>query len=105
MYFFFILESFILWETCKFLQRIILYQWLEDSLRSGEKVSEDIYDLKLESLEENKTDQSEPGGRNDYVSSDDEPPDSKKLKVSGDMQITHHAPEASKDTVRFNGPN
>ncbi|KAF8039968.1 hypothetical protein BT93_B2242 [Corymbia citriodora subsp. variegata] len=36
------------------MQRILLYQWLEESLRSGEMVSEDLYDLKLD-LEKEKT--------------------------------------------------
>lgn len=36
------------------MQKILLYQWLEESLRSGEKVSEDLYDLKLD-LEKEKT--------------------------------------------------
>lgn len=38
----------------RFKGRILLYQWLEESLRSGEKVSEDLYDLKLD-LEKEKT--------------------------------------------------
>ncbi|XP_030447849.1 DNA polymerase lambda isoform X1 [Syzygium oleosum] len=38
----------------RFKGKILLYQWLEESLRSGEKVSEDLYDLKLD-LEKEKT--------------------------------------------------
>ncbi|XP_030552040.1 DNA polymerase lambda isoform X2 [Rhodamnia argentea] len=43
----------------RFKGRILLYQWLEESLRSGEKVSEDMYDLKLD-LEKEKTPETPP---------------------------------------------
>ncbi|GMN20915.1 hypothetical protein TIFTF001_039973 [Ficus carica] len=33
-------------------KRVLLYRWLEDSLTSGEKVSEDMYDIKAESESE-----------------------------------------------------
>lgn len=36
------------------LQKILVYQWLEESLRSGEKVSEDLYGLR-EDLEKEET--------------------------------------------------
>ncbi|XP_062091523.1 DNA polymerase lambda [Humulus lupulus] len=34
-------------RLARFQGRVLLYQWLEDSLTSGEKVSEDLYDLKM----------------------------------------------------------
>jgi DNA polymerase lambda len=40
------------------LQRVLLYQWLEDSLRSGEKVSEDQYHLLVDMEGENTKDKS-----------------------------------------------
>ncbi|KAL5564864.1 hypothetical protein UlMin_028028 [Ulmus minor] len=36
----------------RFHGRVLRYQWLEDSLTSGEKLSEDMYDLKMESESE-----------------------------------------------------
>ncbi|EXB76504.1 DNA polymerase lambda [Morus notabilis] len=33
-------------------KRVLVYRWLEDSLTSGEKVSEDMYDIKMESESE-----------------------------------------------------
>ncbi|PON67238.1 DNA polymerase family X, beta-like [Parasponia andersonii] len=39
-------------RLARFQGRALLYQWLEDSLTSGEKVSEDMYDLKMKSESE-----------------------------------------------------
>ncbi|XP_024023131.1 DNA polymerase lambda isoform X2 [Morus notabilis] len=36
----------------RFQGRVLVYRWLEDSLTSGEKVSEDMYDIKMESESE-----------------------------------------------------
>lgn len=60
------------------LQRILSYQWLEDSLKSGERVLEDNYSLRLE-LE---------GDVSSSKSSDDEPSPIKKMRYS------HEAPES-----------
>ncbi|KAF8407955.1 hypothetical protein HHK36_007095 [Tetracentron sinense] len=38
----------------RFKGTVLLYQWLEDSLRLGDKVSEDLYNLKVESKKENE---------------------------------------------------
>ncbi|KAI5352454.1 hypothetical protein L3X38_005345 [Prunus dulcis] len=58
---------------------VVVYQWLEDSLSSGEKVSEDMYHLKLEADKSS----------NDYISSDDEPPKPKKLRSSSPDDLAH----------------
>ncbi|BBG94126.1 DNA polymerase lambda, partial [Prunus dulcis] len=58
---------------------VVVYQWLEDSLTSGEKVSEDMYHLKLEADKSS----------NDYISSDDEPPKPKKLRSSSPDDLAH----------------
>lgn len=55
------------------MQNVLLYQWLEESLRLGEKVSEDSYILKLDS-----------GGDtpNTNHTSGEEPSHPKKIKMS-----------------------
>ncbi|CAL8994344.1 unnamed protein product [Prunus brigantina] len=58
---------------------VVVYQWLEDSLSSGEKVSEDMYHLKLEADKSS----------NDYISSDDEPPKPKKPRSSSPDDLAH----------------
>ncbi|KAK3223247.1 hypothetical protein Dsin_010272 [Dipteronia sinensis] len=64
---------------------ILLYQWLVDSLSSGEKVSEDLYLLKLNSEEDNTADKSlDQKQENENVSSDGEPLHHKKIKSSHD---------------------
>ncbi|KAK1553948.1 hypothetical protein Q3G72_005611 [Acer saccharum] len=64
---------------------ILLYQWLVDSLSSGEKVSEDLYLLKLNSEEDNIADKSlDQKQENENVSSDGEPLHHKKIKSSHD---------------------
>ncbi|CAJ2647664.1 unnamed protein product [Trifolium pratense] len=44
-----ILQEFDSHRLSRFKGRVLLYQWLEDSLKSGEKLSEDLYVLKLDS--------------------------------------------------------
>lgn len=61
------------------MQTVVVYQWLEDSLSSGEKVSEDMYHLKLEADKSS----------NDYISSDDEPPKPKKPRSSSPDDLAH----------------
>ena len=46
------LDSFFLFLFFGGMKRVLLYQWLEDSLTTGERVSEDMYDLKMESESE-----------------------------------------------------
>lgn len=55
-----------------FWQRVLLYQWLQDSLSSGEKVPEDLYLVKLEADKSS----------NDYNSTENETPNPKKAKSS-----------------------
>ncbi|KAK3230586.1 hypothetical protein Dsin_002467 [Dipteronia sinensis] len=62
---------------------ILLYQWLVDSLSSGEKVSEDLYLLKLDSEEDNIAAKSlDQKQENENVSSEGEPLHHKKIKSS-----------------------
>ena len=74
-----------------FLQIILVYQWLEDSLRLGEKASQDIYILKDEASGEachqSSGDVSSHG--NGYSSGNEELPHHKKQKIS--------SPEKPKD--------
>lgn len=55
------------------LQRLLLYQWLEDSLTSGEKANEDLYVPKIGTEEPNK---SLSGG------SEDQPSTAKRTRYS-----------------------
>ncbi|XP_037495611.1 DNA polymerase lambda isoform X2 [Jatropha curcas] len=67
----------------RFRGKVLLYQWLEDSLRLGEKVSEDPYHVEVH-LEE-KSDQSKPLVRkstNGNTSSSNESSPQKKIKSS-----------------------
>lgn len=61
---------------------VLLYQWLEDSLRLGEKVSEDLYNLKLELKAADMPANSEHSKGN--KTDDNELPHSKKAKLSPD---------------------
>jgi len=70
----------------RLLQRVLLYQWLEDSLRLGEKVSEDSYSLKVDPEGDNRP---VPKEANENTSGYEEPLNSKKIKPS---------PEDSKKT-------
>lgn len=73
-------------------QRVLLYQWVEDSLSSGEKLSEDMYELKMESEEEYEAEKSKPVAEN--VSSDDDQSNKK-------MRSSTWSPPASKECVRI----
>ncbi|KAF3441409.1 hypothetical protein FNV43_RR15323 [Rhamnella rubrinervis] len=64
----------------RFKGRVLLYQWVEDSLSSGKKLSEDMYDLKMESEEEYEAAKSKPVAEN--VSSDDDQSNEKKMRSS-----------------------
>nr|XP_011463389.1 PREDICTED: DNA polymerase lambda-like isoform X2 [Fragaria vesca subsp. vesca] len=59
--------------------RVVLYQWLEDSLSSGKRVPEDFYHLKLESDKSSS----------DYISSDEETPIPKKRRSSSPDELPH----------------
>ncbi|KAJ1389903.1 DNA-directed DNA-polymerase X [Sesbania bispinosa] len=82
---------------------VLLYQWLEDSLKSGEKLSEDTYVLKLDSQGEDIPDKSlVPEPTNESISSDPQKLQNKKIKPSSeDMEIVNL--ESSQDR-RENAP-
>lgn len=81
------------------LQRLVLYQWLEDSLTSGEKANEDLYLLKIDSEEiegPNKSLRAVSGG-------EDHPSTPKRTKYSPDtgyikglesQNNTHESPDS-----------
>lgn len=84
------------------LQNVILYQWLEDSLRLGEKVSEDSYNLKVDPEGDNVPDKSLiPKEANGNTSSYEEllhskkirpsPHDSKSINAESDEDSKHNA--------------
>ncbi|XP_075657192.1 DNA polymerase lambda isoform X2 [Castanea sativa] len=67
----------------RFKGRNLLYQWLEDSLRLGEKVSEDLYNIKVDREGDNIPDKSlVPKEANKNTTSDEEPSHSKKIRSS-----------------------
>lgn len=64
-------------------QRVLLYQWLEDSLKLGEKVCEDSYHLQVHLQGQNKPGKSlVPKSANENTSSGGEPSPYKKIKSS-----------------------
>ncbi|AAD39573.1 T10O24.13 [Arabidopsis thaliana] len=62
------------------LQRLMLYQWLEDSLTSGEKANEDLYVLKIDSEEVDKPKKSLPA----ISGSEDQSSPQKRTRYSPD---------------------
>nr|XP_048333166.1 DNA polymerase lambda isoform X3 [Ziziphus jujuba var. spinosa] len=89
----------------RFKGRVLLYQWIVDSLSSGEKVSEDMYDLKMESEEEYEAEKSKPV-KAESVSSgdDDEQSNGKKMKSSaGSPPASNESSLLSKDS--YNPPD
>ncbi|KAG5051010.1 DNA polymerase lambda [Glycine soja] len=67
----------------RFKGRVLLYQWLEDCLKSGEILSEDMYLLKLDSQGEHIPEKSlDPGLTNQRTSSDLQQLLNKKSKLS-----------------------
>ncbi|XP_050276828.1 DNA polymerase lambda isoform X3 [Quercus robur] len=67
----------------RFKGRALLYQWLEDSLRLGEKVSEDLYNIKVDREGDNIPAKSlVPKEANKNTTSDEEPSHSKKIRSS-----------------------
>ncbi|XP_019055096.1 PREDICTED: DNA polymerase beta isoform X2 [Nelumbo nucifera] len=101
----------------RFKGNVLLYQWLEDSLRSGEKVAEDSYNLNLDSEEGNDPEKSlegicsKPTKENNY--SDEKLPHCKRIRfLSDDLKVVNeqdsstspvssnpHAPVASNKDV------
>ncbi|MED6217234.1 hypothetical protein PIB30_015796 [Stylosanthes scabra] len=93
----------------RFKGRVILYQWLEDSLKSGEKLSEDMYELKLDPESEDIPPKPlNPEPTNQSLSSDAQQSPSKKIKLtSEDTKVadkssenkTENAPLSSTSTT------
>nr|XP_027187130.1 DNA polymerase lambda isoform X2 [Cicer arietinum] len=74
-------------DLCKLKLKVLLYQWLEDSLKSGEKLSENLYVLKLDPQDEsiNEPDKSlDPEPTDANVSSELQKLNNKKIKSSSD---------------------
>ncbi|KAF7829394.1 DNA polymerase lambda [Senna tora] len=69
----------------RFKGRVLLYQWLEDSLKSGEKLSEDMYILKMDPQVEITHDKSlDPKPVDGSISSDDKGLQYKRIKTSSE---------------------
>ena len=87
-----------------FLQSVLLYQWLEDSLRLGEKVSEDLYNLKVDREGDNNPDKSlVPKEANVNISSDEEPSHSKKIRSF--PEDSKNIKEDAKNNALFETPS
>lgn len=67
-------------------QRVVLYQWLQDSLSSGEKVPEELY---LVNLDADKS-------SSDYNSTENETPNPKKTKLSPENSPHTPSPKTPK---------
>lgn len=79
------------------LQSVIHYQWLEDSLRLGEKVSEDLYTIKLDSEGDNKADKSSNQMQgNGNASSEVESSPQKRIKSSNE-DVEHFKSESRRE--------
>ncbi|XP_031285345.1 DNA polymerase lambda isoform X1 [Pistacia vera] len=76
-------------RLARFKGRVIHYQWLEESLRLGEKVHEDLYILKLDSEGDNIADKSlDHKHESGNATGNNEPSHCKKLKLSSeDVEI------------------
>ena len=91
-----------------FLQRALLYQWLEDSLRLGEKVSEDLYNIKVDREGDNIPDKSlVPKEANKNTTSDEEPSYSKKIRSSPEdsKNINAESKEDAKSSALYDAPS
>ena len=91
-----------------FLWRALLYQWLEDSLRLGEKVSEDLYNIKVDREGENIPDKSlVPKEANKNTTSDEEPSHSKKIRSSpvDSKNINAESKEDAKSSALYDTPS
>jgi DNA polymerase lambda len=83
----------------RLLQSVLIYQWLEDSLRLGEKVSEDLYSLKVDPEGGNRPDKSSVPKKADGNNSGyEEPLNSKKIKPSPEDSEKTNAEESKEDT-------
>ncbi|KAK7309517.1 hypothetical protein RJT34_06315 [Clitoria ternatea] len=74
----------------RFKGRILLYQWLEDCLKSGEKLSEDMYVLKLDLQGEHMPDKSSgPELTSPGITSDSSQLQNKKIKSSSEDKVVN----------------
>lgn len=92
----------------QFLQSVLLYQWLEDSLRSGEKVSEDSYYLNLDLEGDNTPDKSlVPKEANINSCSYKEPSHNKKIRSSAEdsKNMDEESKEKGKTNALYEGPS
>ncbi|XP_041015457.1 DNA polymerase lambda isoform X1 [Juglans microcarpa x Juglans regia] len=92
----------------RFKGSVLLYQWLEDSLRSGEKVSEDSYYLNLDLEADNTPDKSlVPKEANINSSSYNEPSHSKKIRSSAEdsKNMDEESKEEGKSNALYEAPS
>ncbi|KAM3706488.1 hypothetical protein ACJW31_03G155400 [Castanea mollissima] len=92
----------------RFKGRNLLYQWLEDSLRLGEKVSEDLYNIKVDREGDNIPDKSlVPKEANKNTTSDEEPSHSKKIRSSPEdaKNINAESKEDVKSSAPYDAPS
>ncbi|KAL0004102.1 hypothetical protein SO802_011663 [Lithocarpus litseifolius] len=90
------------------LQRALLYRWLEDSLRLGEKVSEDLYNIKVDREGDNIPDKSlVPKEANKNTTSDEEPSHSKKIRSSPEdsKYINAESKEDANSSALYDAPS
>ncbi|KAL0004110.1 hypothetical protein SO802_011671 [Lithocarpus litseifolius] len=88
--------------------RALLYQWLEDSLRLGEKVSEDLYNIKVDREGDNIPDKYlVPKEANKNTTSDEEPSHSKKIRSSPEdsKNINAESKEDAKSSALYDTPS
>ena len=89
-------------DICYLLQNVLQYQWLEDCLRLGEKISEDSYNLKFDSEEQDrpgKTSANFPLPSKSNNSCDDESPLHKKMKSSQRKNINVESRENKRNST------
>lgn len=66
------------------MQRILQYQWLEDSLSSGEKVSEDLYEIQVD---QEATDSADNCSIEPVKSDDGKPSETKRPRTSLESSV------------------
>lgn len=83
------------------LQKILVYQWLEESLRCGEKVSEDLYDLRKEMEKEESLKKALTEMENGGSANGDEKPRAKLIRSSSEDLAKLEGREASNGNDPF----
>ncbi|CAK8571777.1 unnamed protein product [Lathyrus sativus] len=113
-----LLQEFDSHRLLRFKGRVLLYRWLEESLKSGEKLSEDLYVLNLDPQGEgiNELDKSlDPKAIDGSISSEPQKLQNKKIKASSeDTEIVNlesnkdrkeNTPLSSTSTTNSHGEN